>query len=92
MRETDNGFEFMNRFSSRRDLPTLFEMEAARSGSRHKLVKPYTYTPRHNGKVDRSHRENQRRFYDTHRFYTLDDFTGQLAHIKVAAMPPPYAL
>ena len=76
--QTDNGFEFTNRFAnSRRELPTLFEAEAARLGIRHKLIRPYT--PRHNGKVERSHREDQRRFYATHRFWSLDDFGRQLA-------------
>ena len=59
--QTDNGFEFTNRFSnSRRDLTTLFETPAAQLGIRHKLIRPYT--PRHNGKVERSHREDQKRF------------------------------
>ena len=76
--QTDNGLEFTNRFSSgRRDQPTLFEAAAAELGIRHKLIRPYT--PRHNGKVERSHREDQKRFYDTHRFYSLADFGGQLA-------------
>ena len=36
--QTDNGFEFTNRFSnSRRDLPTLFEKTADELGIRHKL-------------------------------------------------------
>ena len=75
--QTDNGFEFTNRFSnSKRDIPTLFESTAAAMGIRHKLIRPYT--PRHNGKVERSHREDQKRFYDTHRFYSLADFGGQL--------------
>ena len=53
--QTDNGFEFTNRFSrSRRDLPTLFEATAAELGIRHKLIRPFT--PRHNGKLERSHR------------------------------------
>ncbi|MFR9256342.1 MAG: integrase core domain-containing protein [Merdibacter sp.] len=66
--QTDNGFEFTNRFSnSKRDLPTRFELTAARLGIRHKLIRPYT--PRHNGKVERSHREDQKRFYDSHCFY-----------------------
>ena len=53
--QTDNGFEFTNRFSnSKRDLPTLFERTAAELGIFHKLIRPYT--PRHNGKVERSHR------------------------------------
>ena len=76
--QTDNGLEFTNRFSnSRRDLPTLFETTAAELGVRHKLIRPYT--PRHNGKVERSHREDQKRFYSSHCFYSLDDFAKQLA-------------
>ena len=76
--QTDKGFEFTNRFSnSNRDLPTLFEQTAVELGIRHKLIRPYT--PRHNGKVERSHRQDQKCFYDTHRFYSLADFAGQLA-------------
>ena len=76
--QTDNGFEFTNRFSnSKRDIPTLFESTAAELGIRHKLIRPYT--PRHNGKVERSHREDQKRFYATHCFWSLADFGGQLA-------------
>lgn len=76
--QTDNGSEFTNRFSTgRQELPTLFEATAAELGIRHKRIRPYT--PRHNGKVERSHREDQRRLYDTHRFYSLADFSGQLA-------------
>ena len=76
--QTDNGFEFTNRFSnSKRDLPTRFELTAQRLGIRHKLIRPYT--PRHNGKVERSHREDQRCFYASHRFFSLKDFASQLA-------------
>ena len=76
--QTDNGFEFTNRFSnSKRNLQTLFEKTAANLGIRHKLIRPYT--PRHNGKVERSHREDQKRFYSCHSFFSLDDFDKQLA-------------
>ena len=76
--QTDNGFEFTNRFSnSRKDRPTLFEQTAAALGIRHKLIRPYT--PRHNGKVERSHREDQKRFYNSHSFFSLEDFARQLA-------------
>lgn len=76
--QTDNGFEFTNRFSpSKRDLLTLFEKTAAELHIRHKLIRPYT--PRHNGKVERSHREDQKRLYDTHSFYSFQDFAAQLA-------------
>ena len=75
--QTDNGFEFTNRFSNtRRHLLTRFEATAARLGIRHKLIRPYT--PRHNGKVERSHREDQKRFYSCHSFYSLEDFNKQL--------------
>ena len=76
--QTDNGFEFTNRFNSnQRPSCTLFEKTAADLGIRHKLIRPYT--PRHNGKVERSHREDQRRFYNSHRFFSLADFDAQLA-------------
>ena len=76
--QTDNGFEFTNRFSnSKRDVQTLFEKTAADLGIRHKLIRPYT--PRHNGKVERSHREDQKRFYSVRSFFSLADFQKQLA-------------
>ncbi len=75
--QTDNGFEFTNRFSNtNRDVPTLFEYKAMSLGIRHKLIRPYT--PRHNGKVERSHREDQKRFYSKHLFYSFADFKLQL--------------
>ena len=76
--QTDKDFEFTNHFSnSKRNLPIPFETTAAELGVRHKLIRPYT--PRHNGKVERSHREEQKRFYSCHNFYSLNDFTKQLA-------------
>ena len=75
--QTDNGIEFTNRFSAvKRDLPTLFEHKAMCFGIRHKLIRPYT--PRHNGKVERSHREDQKRLYSKTTFYSFDDFKQQL--------------
>ena len=75
--QTDNGPEFTNRFlTGRQDCPSLFEKTASDLGVRHKLIRPYT--PRHNGKVERSHREDQKRFYSCHSFYSLEDFAKQL--------------
>ena len=74
--QTDNGFEFTNRFSnSKRNLPTLFEQTASELGICHKLIRPYP--PRHNGKVERSHREDQKRLYSCHSFFSLEDFAKQ---------------
>ena len=86
--QTDNGFEFTNRFSrTKRDFPTLFEATAANLGIHHKLIRPYT--PRHNGKVERSHREDQKRFYNSHSFYSLKDFAAQLTkHLRRSNLFP----
>ena len=76
--QTDNGFEFTNNLNARGDEKyTLFEETLAFMNIRHKKIRPYT--PRHNGKVERSHREDQKRFYDSHSFFSLADFGEQLA-------------
>lgn len=74
--QTDNGTEFTNRFTTHKDKPTLFEAHLERCGIRHKLIRPYT--PRHNGKVERSHRKDNERFYATHTFYSFEDFAKRL--------------
>ena len=64
--QTANGFEFANRFSpSKREIKTFFEQTAFDLGIRPKRLHPYT--PRHNGKAEHSHREDQKR-YDSNRF------------------------
>ena len=84
--QPDNGFEFTIRFSnSKRDLPTLFEATAALLGIRYKLIRPYT--PRHNGKVERSHREDQKRFYSCHSFFWT---TFPSSSLFTTAAPTPY--
>ncbi len=76
--QTDNGTEFTNRLLPKgSDKPTLFELELKKLGIHHKLIRPYT--PRHNGKVERSHRKDNEEFYASHRFYSFDDFKAQLA-------------
>ena len=76
--QTDNGFEFtkrLGRSKNERDL-TLFEQFLQSQGVQHKTIRPYT--PRHNGKVERSHREDQKRLYDQAKFFSFDDFKTQL--------------
>lgn len=76
--QTDNGSEFTNRLNqSKKDRETLFEAKARSLGVQVKHIKPYT--PRHNGKVERSHRNDQQRFYDLHTFFDFADFGRQLA-------------
>ena len=76
--QTDNGLEFTKRLGNTQNpTPTLFERTLEQCGIRHKLIKPYT--PRHNGKVERSHRKDNEYFYATHTFYSFDDIKTQLA-------------
>lgn len=76
--QTDNGAEFTNRLNSKATKKkTLFETTLEELGIRHKLIQPYT--PRHNGKVERSHRKDNEEFYACHTFYSFEDFQKQLA-------------
>ena len=76
--QTDNGAEFTKKLCpGNHPTPTLFEASLKQCGIRHKLIRPYT--PRHNGKVERSHRKDNEYFYATHKFFSFDDFKKQLA-------------
>lgn len=77
--QTDNGQEFTKRLSNTKN-PSLtqFQRTLAEYGIRHKMIKPYT--PRHNGKVERSHRKDNEYFYAVRTFYSFDDFKKQLKH------------
>ena len=76
--QTDNGSEFTNRFNANEThRKALFEKTCEELGIQHKLIKPYT--PRHNGKVERSHRKDNEEFYASHTFYSFEDFKNQLA-------------
>ena len=75
--QTDNGTEFTKRLLPGNNGPSLFETRLEQAGIRHKLIRPYT--PRHNGKVERSHRKDNEYFYASHKFYSFEDFKNQLA-------------
>ena len=76
--QTDNGGEFTNRLNSQcSNRKTLFEVTLEQLGIRHKIIRPYT--PRHNGKVERSHRKDNEYFYASHKFFSFADFQNQLA-------------
>jgi len=76
--QTDNGFEFTKRFHNKesKDRLTIFEKRLASLGIQHKKIRPFT--PRHNGKVERSHRKDNEYFYAVKKFYSFDDFKHQL--------------
>jgi transposase InsO family protein len=76
--QTDNGFEFTKRFHNKESEArlTMFENRLFSLGIRHKLIRPFT--PRHNGKVERSHRKDNEYFYAVKKFYSFADFKRQL--------------
>ena len=47
-------------------------------GIKHKLIKPKT--PRHNGKVERSHRKDQERFYYKKKFKSFEEYEKKLGY------------
>jgi len=60
--QIDNGIEFTKRLIAHKDNNlSAFELTAKQLNVRVKFIKPHT--PKHNGKVERSHREDQRLFY-----------------------------
>lgn len=60
--QTDNGPEFTKQFIAlKENNHSMFEITARRLKVKLKRIKPHT--PKHNGKVERSHREDQKLFY-----------------------------
>ena len=53
-----------------------FDIALEKAGIEHILIPPRT--PWHNGKVERSHRNDQRYFYDWEKFYSLEDLNKKL--------------
>lgn len=72
--QTDNGFEFTYFKDTKRIHPFDTFLESLNID--HKLIKPRT--PRHNGKVERSHRNDNERFYKYLKFYSFDDLLVQM--------------
>lgn len=72
--QTDNGFEFTYFRDTERIHP--FDKFCILNGIKHKLIRPRT--PRHNGKVERSHRNDNERFYKDLKFFSLEDLNYQM--------------
>ena len=77
MIQTDNGQEFTFLKGKTKDGRIhQFDSLCEHFGIEHKLIRPRT--PRHNGKVERSHRSDNERFYKTLRYYSFDDLQSQM--------------
>ena len=73
--QTDNGTEFTYKYiSDTEDSP--LDIVLKEIGIPHILIPPRT--PWHNGKVERSHRSDQRYFYDWEKFTSVEDLNKKL--------------
>ena len=72
--QTDNGFEFTYPKDYKR--AHSFDIFCNQLEIQHKLIRPRT--PWHNGKVERSHRDDQERFYNFLSFYSFNDLKEQM--------------
>jgi transposase InsO family protein len=72
--QTDNGQEFTYLIKTDKIHP--FDYFCNDLGIIHKLIRPRT--PRHNGKVERSHRNDNERFYKYLSFYSYNDLLVQM--------------
>lgn len=72
--QTDNGGEFTNTRKTKR--VHALDHLCSELHITHKTIRPRT--PWHNGKVERSHRNDQERFYNHLSFYSFDDLLLQM--------------
>lgn len=72
--QTDNGGEFTHTKKTSRIHPV--DVFCNQIDIIHKTIRPRT--PRHNGKVERSHRNDQERFYNFLKFYDYNDLLIQM--------------
>jgi transposase InsO family protein len=75
--QTDNGSEWTNALKSTKAKPTLFEELLEKANIVYHRIR--VATPRHNGKVERQHRTDEKRFYSKMKMFSLDDGRKQLA-------------
>ena len=72
--QTDNGLEFAYNKSNIKKMHPMDQL-CLDEDIYHQRIRPRT--PRHNGKVERSHRNDNERFYKYLKFYSLDDLRYQ---------------
>ena len=76
--QTDNGQEFrFMKMQTKDGRIHKFDKLCIYFGIKHKTIRPRT--PRHNGKVERSHRNDNERFYRYLRYYSFEDLQKQMS-------------
>ncbi len=79
--QTDNGTEWTRALISKDGKKTLFEAKLEEWEIKYHRIR--VATPRHNGKVERQHRTDEKRFYKKMRMYNLEDGRRQLAKYNI---------
>ncbi len=87
--QTDNGIEFTYnsaKIKKKHPMDVLLE----RLDIKHHKIRPRT--PEHNGKVERSHRNDNERFYSFLKFYSIEDLRKQGARYLKRSNSIPMAV
>ena len=79
--QTDNGTEWTRALLSNDGKPSLFEKALETCEIKYHRIR--VATPRHNGKVERQHRTDEKRFYKKMKMYNLTDGREQLARYNI---------
>jgi len=95
--QTDNGLEFTNHKEKHyKDGSTIttkkihaLDVMLAKLGVKHQLIR--AYTPRLNGKVERSHRSDQESFYNYLKFKTYDELKKKMLQWNIRYNNRPHA-
>ena len=74
--QTDNGTEFTNPKGTGEGKVHIVDKLLNKLGIKHQLIR--AYTPRHNGKVERSHRSDQECFYNSLTFYSFEELREKM--------------
>ena len=95
--QTDNGLEFTNHKEKKyKDGTTIMtkkvhalDIMLEKLGIKHQLIR--AYTPRLNGKVERSHRSDQESFYNYLEFKTLDELKKKMMQWNIRYNNRPHS-
>lgn len=79
--QTDNGTEFTRALISNDGKPSAFEKALEICGIKYHRIR--VATPRHNGKVERQHRTDEKRFYKKIRIFNLEDGRKKLKKYNI---------
>lgn len=89
--QTDNGAEFTNIKKPNQKEPRIHALDTlcTKLNIKHQLIR--AYTPRLNGKVERSHRSDQESFYNHLKFETYDELKRKMMKWNIRYNDRPHA-